>query len=156
MTSHLRRIAIWGILSLLTLMTVSSCRKRFSILDYQFNVLSVQAGTWEDGQITRYPSVEVRVDGPDAQDWEISIAPDNGAMPYTEPAVTGKTCSIVLEGIDLSKDHREMGLTIKATHVNTGEVLASYRQYKATLEKLGGQGGLLTRLFLPHPRRPFS
>lgn len=134
MTSHLRRITIWGILSLLTLMTVSSCRKRFSILDYQFNVLSVQAGTWEDGQITRYPSVEVRVDGPDAQDWEISIAPDNGAMPYTEPAVTGRNCSIVLEGIDLSKDHREMGLTIKATHVNTGEVLATYRQYKASLE----------------------
>ena len=134
MTSHLRRMSIWGTLLLLTLLTLSSCRKRFSILDYQFNVLAVQSGTWEDGQITKYPSVDVRVDGPDSQDWEITVSPDNGAMPYTEPAVTGMTCRVVLEGIDLSKDQREMGITIQATHANTGEVLATYRQYKATLE----------------------
>lgn len=118
----------------MALLCVSSCGKRFSILDYQFSVVTVKAGYWENGEIIRYPSVDVRVEGPDTQDWEITISPDNGAMPYTEPVVTGRLRTITLEGIDLSKDRREMGLTIQATHANTGEVLATYRQYKATLE----------------------
>lgn len=118
----------------MALLSVSSCQKKFSILDYQFNVVAVKAGYWENGKITSYPSIDVRVEGPDTQDWEITISPDNGAMPYTEPVVTGRLRTITLEGIDLSKDRREMGLTIQATHANTGEVLATYRQYKATLE----------------------
>lgn len=134
MALHIRRICFWSILFLMTLLSVSSCQKRFSILEYQFNVVAVKAGYWENGEITRYPSVDVRVEGPDTQDWEITISPDNGAMPYTEPVVTGRLRTITLEGIDLSKDRREMGLTIQATHANTGEVLATYRQYKATLE----------------------
>ena len=118
----------------MTLLGATSCGKKFSIMDYQFNVVSVKPGYWENGQITRYPSVDVRVEGPETQDWEITVTPDNGAMPYTESTITGKLRTITLEGIDLSEDRREMGLTIKAVHVNTGEVLASYRQYKATLE----------------------
>ena len=71
MNSPVRRIAFWSIL-VLALISVSSCRKKFSILEYQMNVVSVKAGTWENGEITRYPSVDIRIDGPDAQDWEIA------------------------------------------------------------------------------------
>ena len=133
MTLHIRRIAFWSLL-FLALLSVSSCGKRFSILDYQMNVVSVKPGVWDNGEITRYPSVDVRIDGPDAQDWEIIISPANGAMPYTQPTVTGKLQTVVLEGIDLSKDQREMGITIQVVHANTGETLAINRQYKATIE----------------------
>jgi len=134
MTSRIRHITLWSALFLLTLLSASSCGKKFSILEYQLNVLSVNAGYWDNGSIIRYPSVEVRVEGPDSQDWEIIVSPANGAMPYTEPAVTGRSRTITLEGIDLNADQREIGLTIQAIHVNTGEVLATYKQYKATLE----------------------
>lgn len=134
MTSRTRRILSWSLLLILTLAGIASCRKGFSAQDYQLTVLSVKPGVWDNGKITRYPSVDVRVDGPDTQDWEIVVSPDNGATPYEESAVTGRICTVVLEGIDLSKDRREVGLTIQAIHVNTGEPLPSDRQHKATLE----------------------
>lgn len=133
MASYLRRIA-YGCILVLALLSFSSCGKRFSILEYQMKVVSVKPGTWENGTITRYPSVDIRIEGPDTQDWEIIVSPDNGAMPYTESTVTGKLRTITLEGIDLSKDRREMGITIQAIHVNSGETLAVNRQYKATIE----------------------
>lgn len=134
MMSRIRLIISWIALFFLTLVSLSSCQKRFSIDEYQFNVVSVTPGYWQNGQIVRYPSVEVRVDGPDSQEWDITVSPENGAQPYVESTVTGRQRSIVLEGINLSEDRREIGLTIQATHVNTGEVLATTRQYKATLE----------------------
>ena len=134
MASHIRRIISWSILLVLVMTGVSSCKKGFSITDYQMNILSVRPGAWEDGEITRYPSVDLRVDGPDTQNWEITISPANGASPYSEMAVTGRIKTIVLEGIGLSKEKREMGITIRAVHVNTGETLASNNQYKASIE----------------------
>lgn len=134
MMSRIRLIVSRIALFLLALISLSSCQEKFSILEYTFNVVSVTPGYWQNGEIVRYPSVEVRVDGPDAQNWDITVSPDNGGHPYVETTVTGKQRSIVLEGIMLNADRREMGLTIQATHVNTGEVLATYRQYKATLE----------------------
>jgi hypothetical protein len=85
-------------LFLLALIGLSSCQKRFSILEYQFTVVSVAPGYWQNGEMVRYPSVEVRVDGPDAQEWDITVSPGNGAQPYVESTVTGKQRSIVLEG----------------------------------------------------------
>ena len=134
MMSRISQKVTWMALFLLALIGLSSCQKRFSILEYQFTVVSVTPGYWQNGEMVRYPSVEVRVDGPDAQEWDITVSPENGAQPYVESTVTGKQRSIVLEGIQLSAERREMGLTIQATHVNTGEVLATTRQYKATLE----------------------
>lgn len=134
MTSRIRHIISWSILPVLILAGVSSCKKAFSVTDYQMNILSVRPGAWEDGEITRYPSVDLRVDGPDTQNWEIIISPANGASPYSEMAVTGRIKTIVLEGIGLSKEKREMGITIRAVHVNTGETLATNNQYKASIE----------------------
>lgn len=134
MMSRIRLIFSWIALFFLTLISFSSCQKRFDILEYQFTVVSVTPGYWQNGQIARYPSVQVRVDGPDSHEWDITVSPENGAQPYVESTVTGRQHSIVLEGINLSEDRREIGLTIQATHVNTGEVLATTRQYKATLE----------------------
>lgn len=134
MMSRISQKVTWMALFLLALIGLSSCQKRFSILEYQFTVVSVTPGYWQNGEMVRYPSVEVRVDGPDAQEWDITVSPENGAQPYVESTVTGKQRSILLEGIQLSAERREMGLTIQATHVNTGEVLATTRQYKATLE----------------------
>ena len=134
MTSQIRHILSWSILLILLTLGVSSCKKGFSITDYQMNILSVRPGAWVDGEITRYPSVDLRVDGPDTQNWEITISPANGASPYSEMAVTGRIKTIVLEGIGLSKEKREMGITIRAVHVGTGETLASNSQYKASIE----------------------
>lgn len=134
MMSRIRLIISWIAVIFLTLVSLSSCQKRFSIDEYQFNVVSVTPGYWQNGEIVRYPSVEVRVDGPDSQEWDITITPENGGQPYVESVITGRQRSIVLEGINLSADRREMGLTIQASHVNTSEVLATTRQYKATLE----------------------
>ncbi len=134
MTSRIQRIISRGILLVLVMAGASSCKKAFSIADYQMNILSVRPGAWEDGEITRYPSVDLRVDGPDTQNWEIIISPAGGASPYSEMAVTGRIKTIVLEGIDLSKEKREMGITIRAVHVNTGETLATNSQYKASIE----------------------
>ena len=129
----MKNVFTWSIL-LLSLLSLSSCGKRFYIEEYQFNVVSVKPGYWDNGAITRYPSVDVRVEGPDTHDWEIIISPANGATPYSESVVTGQLRTITLEGIGLSADLREIGLTIQAVHVGTGQTLASYRQYKATLE----------------------
>ena len=133
MTLHIRRTVFWGIL-FLALLSVCSCGNKFSILDYQMTVVSVKPGTWENGIITRYPSVDVKIEGPDTQDWEIVITPDNGSAPYYGSTVTGRVRSITLEGINLSKDRREMGITIQVVHVNSGETLAVNRQYKASIE----------------------
>ena len=133
MTLHIRRTAFWGIL-FLALLSVCSCGNKFSILDYQMTVVSVKPGTWENGIITRYPSVDVKVEGPDSQDWEIVITPDNESAPYYGSTVTGRVRSITLDGINLSKDRREMGITIQVVHVNSGETLAVNRQYKASIE----------------------
>lgn len=134
MTLRIRRIFSWSVLLLIVLVGVSSCQKAFYITDYQLNILSVNPGAWEDGDITSYPSVDLRVDGPDTQNWEIIISPANGASPYSEMAVTGRTKRMVLDGIGLSKEQREMGITIRAVHVITGETLATYTQYKASIE----------------------
>ena len=134
MIARARHIALWSILFILTLLSVSSCGKKFSILDYQMNIVSVKPGYWENGEIVRYPSVDVRVEGPDTQDWEIIVSPENGATPYYESTITGKLRTVTLEGIDLSKDRREMGITIQVVHVNSGETLGTNRQYKATIE----------------------
>ena len=134
MISRIRHITLWSFLFILTLLSFSSCGKRFSILDYQMNILSVKAGYWENGEIVRYPSVDVRVEGPDTQDWEIIVSPENGATPYYESTITGKIRTVTLEGIDLSKDRREMGITIQVVHVNSGETLGTNRQYKAVIE----------------------
>ena len=134
MTSHIRRIFSWSVLLILLTMGISSCKKGFSITDYQLNILSVRPGAWEDGEITRYPSVDLRVEGPDTQNWEIIITPAGSNSPYSETAVTGRIKSMVLEGIGLSKEKRETGITIRAVHVNTGETLATYTQYKVSIE----------------------
>ena len=134
MASHIRRIFSWSVLLILLTMGISSCKKGFSITDYQLNILSVRPGAWEDGEITRYPSVDLRVEGPDTQNWEIIITPAGSTSPYSETAVTGRIKSMVLEGIGLSKEKREVGITIRAVHVNTGETLATYTQYKVSIE----------------------
>lgn len=134
MSIKIRRIFSWSILLLLMVAGAAACQKRFSITEYQMNILSVRPGAWVDGEITRYPSVDVRIDGPDTQDWEITVSPANGASPYSESAETGRIKTILLEGIELSKERREMGITIRAIHVNTGEVLAINSQYKASIE----------------------
>lgn len=134
MIARARHIALWSIFFILTLISVSSCGKKFSILDYQMNIVSVKPGYWENGEIVRYPSVDVRVEGPDTQDWEIIVSPENGATPYYESTITGRLRTVTLEGIDLSKERREMGITIQVVHVNSGETLGTNRQYKATIE----------------------
>ena len=132
----MRKIKLAGALPVLLLLVffVSSCGKKFDITEYQLSTVSVTPGYWENGGITRFPSVNVRVSGPEKQLWEVTVTPENGGTPYEESFETGASCNVVLEGITLSDTRREMGITIRVTHVGTDEVLTVNRQFKATLE----------------------
>ena len=53
MMSRISQKVTWMALFLLALIGLSSCQKRFSILEYQFTVVSVTPGYWQNGEMVR-------------------------------------------------------------------------------------------------------